>query len=164
MITKNVSLVSLIVLEKFSLKSWNLTRNVWLTNILPPSNFALQRAENYSDCLRYGKTGNKKHSTCFAPLLQNELHIKPVLHQIKLLTGLNVVKRAKSLCNSFAAMVQNKLYVFCCLFFRSFQYSQSLQRQPQNRPFFTDCFSVKFAPKTPTKLPRNWLIFPWICP
>ena len=53
---------------------------------MPPSNFALQRAENYSDCLRYGKTGNKKYSTCFAPLLQNELHIKPV----KLLTGLNV--------------------------------------------------------------------------
>ena len=90
MIAKNVSLVSLIVLEKFSLKSWNLTRNVWLINILPPSNFALQRAENYSDCWRYGKTGNKKHSTCFAPLLQNELHIKPVLHQIKLLTGLKV--------------------------------------------------------------------------
>ena len=57
-------------------------RNVWLINILPPSNFALQRAENYSDCLRYGKTGNKKHSTCFVLLLQNKLHIKPVLHQI----------------------------------------------------------------------------------
>ena len=103
-------------------------RNVWLINILPPSNFALQRAENYSDCLRYGKTGNKKHSTCFVLLLQNKLHIKPVLHQIKLLTVLKVVKRAKSLFKSFVAMVQNTLNVFCHLFFCTFKYkSQSLQ-------------------------------------
>ena len=49
--------------------------------------------------LRYGKSGNKKRATCFARLLQNELnsdfacfttHIKPVLHQISLLTGLKV--------------------------------------------------------------------------
>ena len=40
--------------------------------------------------------GNKKHSTCLAPLLQNELHIKPVLHQIKLLTGLNM---SGKMCN-----------------------------------------------------------------
>ena len=48
--------------------------------------------------LRYGKTGNKKRATCLATLLQNELnndvarfttHIKPVLQQIRLLTGLN---------------------------------------------------------------------------
>ena len=70
-----------------------------------------------------------------------------------------VVKCAKSLWNSFAVMVQNKLHVFCRLFFRTFQYSQSLQHQPQNRPFFTDCFSLKFAAKTPTKLLRNRLIF-----
>ena len=49
--------------------------------------------------LRFGKTGNKKRATCLATLLQNELnsdvvrfitHIKPVLQQIRLLTGLNV--------------------------------------------------------------------------
>ena len=48
--------------------------------------------------LRFGKTGNKKRATCFATLLQNELnsdvarfttHIKPVLQQIRLLTGLS---------------------------------------------------------------------------
>ena len=42
--------------------------------------------------------GNKKHAICHATLLQNELnndvahfttHIKPVLQQIRLLTGLN---------------------------------------------------------------------------
>ena len=49
--------------------------------------------------LRYGKTGNKKRAACFATLLQNELnsdiarfttHVKPVLQQIRLLTGLNM--------------------------------------------------------------------------
>ena len=43
--------------------------------------------------------GNKKRATCLATLLQNELnsnvarfttHSKPVLQQIRLLTGLNV--------------------------------------------------------------------------
>ena len=43
-------------------------------------------------------SNKKKHATCFATLLQNELrgyvprfttHIKPVLQQIRLLTGLN---------------------------------------------------------------------------
>ena len=47
--------------------------------------------------LRYGKTGTKKSATCFATLLQNKLNsdvgrfttlIKPVLQQIRLLTGL----------------------------------------------------------------------------
>ena len=45
------------------------------------------------------KRATKKHATCLATLLQNELnsdvarfttHIKPVLQQIRLLTGLNV--------------------------------------------------------------------------
>ena len=47
----------------------------------------------------YRKTGNRQRSTCPATLLQNQLnsdvarftsHIKPVLQQIRLLTGLNV--------------------------------------------------------------------------
>ena len=73
---------------------------------------------------RYGKPGNKKGATCFATLLQNELnsdvarfttHIKPVLQQIRLLTGLNVGGKT---CNiafqlvSFASMLQDKLHVF----------------------------------------------------
>ena len=49
--------------------------------------------------LRYGKTGNKKSVTCLATLLHSELNsdvarfttnIKPLLQQIRLLTGLNV--------------------------------------------------------------------------
>ena len=48
--------------------------------------------------LKLRKTGNKKHAIRFATFLQNELksdvprfttHIKPVLQQIRLLTGLN---------------------------------------------------------------------------
>ena len=47
----------------------------------------------------HGKTGNKKPATYFATLLQNALnsnvarfitHIRPVLQQIRLLTGLNM--------------------------------------------------------------------------
>ena len=49
--------------------------------------------------LRYGKAGNKKKANCFATLLHSELNsdvarfttnIKPLLQQIRLLTGLNV--------------------------------------------------------------------------
>ena len=49
--------------------------------------------------LKVRKTGNKRRATCLATLLQNELnsdvarfttHIKPVLQQIRLLTGLNM--------------------------------------------------------------------------
>ena len=55
--------------------------------------------------LRHGKTGNKKQATCLATLLQKELnsdvarfttHIKPVLQQIRLLTGLNVVGKTRN--------------------------------------------------------------------
>ena len=65
---------------------------------------------NLASLLRFGKTGNKKSATYLATLLQNELYgdvaqfttnIKPVLQQIRLLTGFNeVVKRATSLFNS----------------------------------------------------------------
>ena len=50
--------------------------------------------------------GKKKHLTCLATLLQNELtssvarfttHIKPVLQQIRLLTGLNVGGQKRNL-------------------------------------------------------------------
>ena len=56
-------------------------------------------AQQHRSLLIYGKRGNKKRATCFATLLQNGLnsdvvrfttHIKPVLQQIWLLTGLNM--------------------------------------------------------------------------
>ena len=56
--------------------------------------------------LRYGKTGNKKRATCFAKLLQNEFnsdvaryntHIKPVLQQIRLLTGLHMDGKTRNI-------------------------------------------------------------------
>ena len=60
--------------------------------------------------------------TCLATLLQNELygdvaqfttHIKPVLQQIRLLTGFNeVVKRATSLFNSFCSNVAKQVARF----------------------------------------------------
>ena len=54
----------------------------------------------------YGNTGNKKSATCFATLLQNELNsdvarfttlIKPVLQQIRLLTGLNMGGKTRNI-------------------------------------------------------------------
>ena len=84
-----------------------------------------------SERLRSGKMGNKKHATCFAILLQNKLksnvvrfttHIKPVLQQIRLLTGLNlVVKWQHRHSTRFTAM--DKLHVFCCRFFWTFKQS-----------------------------------------
>ena len=69
----------------------------------------------------------QKRATFFATLLQNELnsdvarfttHIKPVLQQIRLLTGFNVSHKTRNIVN-FAALWQNKLRVFCCSFFRT---------------------------------------------
>ena len=67
--------------------------------------------------------GNKERATCFATLLQNKLnsdvahfttHIKPVLQQIRLLTGLMWVVKCMTICYStrFAAVLQNKLQCF----------------------------------------------------
>ena len=56
--------------------------------------------------LRYGKTGNKKRATGLATLPQNELnsdvarfttHTKPVLQQIRLLTGLNMSGKTRNI-------------------------------------------------------------------
>ena len=67
--------------------------------------------------------GSKKHPTCLASLLQNELnsdvarfaiHIKPLLQQIRLLKGLNMggknAHHRFSTC--FAAMLQKKIAPF----------------------------------------------------
>ena len=64
------------------------------------------------------KTSNKKeHATCFATLLQNELrghvphfttHIKPVLQQIRLLTGLNDGGKTRNI--AFQLVLQQ-----CCI-------------------------------------------------
>ena len=65
---------------------------------------------------------NNKRATCFATLRQDELnndvarfttHIKPVLQQIRLLTGLMwVVKRATSIFNSFCSNVAKQVARF----------------------------------------------------
>ena len=77
---------------------------------------------NLASFLRFGKTENKKSATYLATLLQNELYddvaqittnIKPVLQQIRLLTGFNeVVKRATSLFNSFCSNVAKQVALF----------------------------------------------------
>ena len=69
-------------------------------------------------------------------LLQNELnsdiaryttYIKPVLQQIRLLTGLSMGGKNTQhrYSTRFAAMLQNKLHAFCCLFFRTLRVSSS---------------------------------------
>ena len=70
-------------------------------------------------------TGNKKRATCFATLLQNELnsdvarfttHIKPVLQQIRLLTGLNVGGKTRNIA---IQRVLQQCYKKSCTFFRT---------------------------------------------
>ena len=55
---------------------------------------------------RYGETGNQKHATFFATLPQNKLKslvarfttlIKPILQQIRLLTGLDVGGKTRNI-------------------------------------------------------------------
>ena len=74
-------------------------------------------------CLRYGKTGNKKHATCLATLLQNELnndvarfttHIKPVLQKIMLLTGLTMGGKTRNIAFQLALQQCSKT---SCTFF-----------------------------------------------
>ena len=78
------------------------------------------------ELLKYAKTSNKKHATCFATLPQNEMQsdverfttlVKPVSHQIRLLTGLNVGGKT---CNiaSFFSNVPKQVACFFCPFFR----------------------------------------------
>ena len=69
------------------------------------------------------KRATKKRATCFATLLQNELntdaarfttHIKPVLQQIRLLTGLNVGGKTR---NNAIQRVLQQCYKKSCTFF-----------------------------------------------
>ena len=74
-----------------------------------------------------GANGQQERANCFATLLQKDLksdvasfttHIKRILQQIRLLTGLNEVgrvKRATSFFNSFCGNV-DKLHVFVVRF------------------------------------------------
>ena len=76
---------------------------------------------------RYGKTSNKNHATCLATLLQKEFnsdvgrfttHIKPVLHQIRLLTVFNVSDKT---CNiAFQLILQQCCKTSCTLFVARF--------------------------------------------
>ena len=72
---------------------------------------------------RYGKTGNKNHASCLATLLQNEFnsdvarftsHIKPVLHQIRLLTVFNVSDKT---CNIAFQLILQQCCKTSCTFF-----------------------------------------------
>ena len=107
-----------------------------------------------SATLKVLKTGNKKHATCFATLLQNELQsnvarfatlIKYFLHQNRLLTGLNVGGKT---CNiAFQLVLQH-----CC---------------KTNCMFFVARFSVPLTaqlPKYVHKLHVFFIFFLQICP
>ena len=73
--------------------------------------------------LRYGKTGNKKGATCFATLLQMKLdsnvagfttqekNLQPYLMQRQVQMWVVICEHRYSNC--FAALLQNKLHVFC---------------------------------------------------
>ena len=70
----------------------------------------------------YGKTGNKQRATCPVTLLQNELNsdvarfttpIKPVLQQIRLLTGLNMSGKT---CNITIQLVFQQCCKTSCAF------------------------------------------------
>ena len=73
--------------------------------------------------LRYGKTGrNKKRAICFATWLQNELNsdvARFTTHENKpcILISCNYAQHRYS--TWFAAMLRNKLHVFCCPFYCS---------------------------------------------
>ena len=82
--------------------------------------------------LRYGKTGNKKWTTCFATLLQNELNSDVVRFTTPVQTCFNnlicfktgfiwVVNAQHLYSTRFVAMLQNKLHVFCYTFFCTFK-------------------------------------------
>ena len=77
--------------------------------------------------LKYGKTDNNKRATCFATLLQNELkssvaryttHVKPVLQQIRLLTGLNMGGKTRNI--SFQLGLQQCCKTRCTFFVTRF--------------------------------------------
>ena len=93
--------------------------------------------------LKYGKTGNKKRATCFATLLQNELnsdvarykaHVKPVLQQIRLLTGLNMGGKRRNI--SFQLGLQQCYKTRCTFFVARFPIPlvvQQRQRDPTKK-------------------------------
>ena len=78
------------------------------------------------------RKGTEKRATCFATLLQNEVntdvvrfttHIKPVLRQIRLLTGLNMSGKTRNI--AFQLVLQQCFKTSCS--------------------FFVACFSVPYA-------------------
>ena len=78
---------------------------------------------------RYGKRRNKKRATCFATFLQNELNsdvalyttrIKPVLQQIRLLTGLNLGGKTRNI--AFQLVLQQCCKTSCTILLPVFPY------------------------------------------
>ena len=84
-------------------------------------------ANEYTLRLRHSKTGSKKRATCFATLLQNELNsdlarsttqfrTRLATNQVARFVFVGGKKAQHRYSTSFAAMLQNKLHVFCCSF------------------------------------------------
>ena len=87
-------------------------------------------ANEYTLRLRYSKRGSKKRALCFSTLLQNELnsHVARFRTHFRTCLATNKVarfvfeggKKGQHRCTTpFAAMLQNKLHVFCCPFYRT---------------------------------------------
>ena len=122
--------------------------------------------------LKLRENGQQKTSNLSCNNAANELnndvalfttHNKPVLQQIRLLTGLNwVIKRTTSLFNLFCSNVAKQVTRFCCPFYRSLSrrcsyylatiYSFKLDTQFTSG---TDKFSLQ-NPFNPFKLLRNY--------
>ena len=85
---------------------------------------------NLGSCnYRYGKTGNKKRSTCFETLQQNELnsdvahfatHSKPIFQQIRFLTGLNIGSKTRNIA---IQLVLQQRCITSCTFLRVARFS-----------------------------------------
>ena len=82
---------------------------------------------SFATMLGYVKTGNKKRATCLARLLRNELnsdverfttHIKPVLEQIRLLTGLNMGGKTRNI--AIQLVLQQSCKTSCTFFVARF--------------------------------------------
>ena len=93
--------------------------------------------------LRYGKKGNKKRATCLATLLKNKLnrdvarftkHVKPVLQQIRLLTGLTVGGKTRNI--AFQLVLQQCCKTSCTFFVARFSVPLIMpSRDKKKQPF-----------------------------
>ncbi|CAH3149986.1 unnamed protein product [Porites evermanni] len=134
--------------------------------------------------LKLRENGQQKTSNLSCNNAANELnndvalfttHNKPVLQQIRLLTGLNwVIKRTTSLFNLFCSNVAKQVTRFCCPFYRSLstrcsyylatiysfkldtQFTSGTDKFSLQNPFnpFKHCLRIADLVKTPESRPR----------